>query len=493
MASNFNEVDMMVLAKLSYYKVPGGQYRSDGTAIEPYSLSDMMSNSKIDKAMRKEFGDTTVENFLNKIEGQDYKVVKAIDNTYDSGFEGIAIEGPDSQTVTVATRGSESHNFEDKVQDWVVADVVGLGMTSESGQQDDMNDFMADLDKYDSIYLTGHSLGGNLAVSGAVNFDDPEKIKGVYTYNAPGQNSAYITTHASGILSVADKITNYQNVDDWVSDINAPIGDVVYVKSNAKDMNAHSLGKFGGYSSGSFATTKSKNLGHYATSLGVNIVTAGLSSMALISGLGGIYLADEIGPALKNVGDWCGEKAKAAGEWIGNAYDDAKEWVGDAVDDIKDGAKAVGKAIAEGAEEVGEAIVDGAKAVGSGISKGAKAVGDGISNAYEYVTGTGRYNNDLIFVNTEGLREEANKMRNYQQEYTNVMQKITNLIITLKQNNIWDAPATTTFIDNYVELKDVFDKFGRVMTEYSSILEGVSERMQTTDNTMSTKFENLSL
>lgn len=195
----------------------------------------------------------------------------------------------------------------------------------------------------------------------------------------------------------------------------------------------------------------------------------------------------------KNVCNKIGEGLETAGEWIGNAYDDAKEWVGEAVDDIKDGAKAVGKAIAEGAEEVGETIVDGAKAVGSGIAKGAKAVGDGISNAYEYVTGTGRYNNDLIFVNTEGLREEANKMRNYQQEYTNVMQKITNLIITLKQNNIWDAPATTTFIDNYIELKEVFDKFGRVMTEYSSILEGVSERMQTADNTMSTRFENLSL
>lgn len=498
----FNEVDMMVIAGLAYMYIedpPGGKrnYRSDGTAIAPYSLKDMLEDKNVRQSLEKTVGKEAVNDFVNKLGDQEYHIVKSVSDEHGSGFAAVAIEGPDKGTVTVAARGTEGFSFDyDSARD--VETDIQLGFSREADQQRQMSEFMTGLDDYDSVYLSGHSLGGNLAVHGAVTFDNPEKIKGVYTYNAPGQNAAYITTNYSEITDVADKITNYQTDGDVVSDINFPIGHVQSVKMNDKDTNSHLLPRFD-YENGSFKQGNGKNWGHKLFGLGITFVTTGLSTFALVTGLDKMVQVGE--DLISGIGNWLNDLSGGKlGELVENVYNFARDGLVNFVDGVIDFGKAAWdktkKIYNDTKEAIGKTIDEiksGVKAVGDGIKKGIKAVGDGIANAYEYITGTGRYNTDLIFVNTDGLNDDAKKMRAYQQEYTNLMQKVTNLIITLKQNNIWDTPATETFINSYMEIKELFDKFGRVMTEYSAMLEGVSERMQSTDNAMSAKFENLTL
>ena len=274
----------------------------------------------------------SIDSLIEKVSGaneESYTIVKSASDKYTTGFSAFAIRGPDEGTVTIAARGTEFGKLKDDPGS-AIKDLMTdgeLGYSSETDQQDKMNEFMEDLEGYDSIYLTGHSLGGNLAISGAVGFEYPDKIKGVYTYNAPGQNSAYLLTHAKGVLAVKDKITNFQNEGDMVSDINVPIGKTVIVKSDSGDsldltnnFKNHGM-KDMTISNGSFSTKDSKSVTHYISGGSVSTLTAGLSAVALVTGIGGMYLADEIGPTLKKVGDWCGEKAKVAGEWIGNAYE----------------------------------------------------------------------------------------------------------------------------------------------------------------------------
>ncbi len=228
--SPFNEVEMMFLAKLSYFDVEDSAM-SDGSAKFSKSLSEMISENKI--GLEQEFGknNPALEAFIKKVENGNYKIVQAQNDKHGTGFAALAIEGPEEGTLTVAVRGTEGFSFDYDSKKDVFSDLQ-LGLLEETNQQAKMNEFMADLgDDYDSIYLTGHSLGGNLAVSGALSYEHKEKIQQVYTYNAPGQNNEFKDAHKDDIHELEDRIVNYQNECDMVSDINDPIGEVKIIKT----------------------------------------------------------------------------------------------------------------------------------------------------------------------------------------------------------------------------------------------------------------------
>jgi len=75
-------------------------------------------------------------------------------------------------------------------------------------------------DQVDKLYLTGHSLGGNLALFASFNL--PEDLRGklvsVTTFNAPGFNREVLGDYAEviGELDGAGKIREYQNIKDFV-------------------------------------------------------------------------------------------------------------------------------------------------------------------------------------------------------------------------------------------------------------------------------------
>jgi len=100
---------------------------------------------------------------------------------------------------------------------------------------------------------------------------------------------------------------------------------------------------------------------------------------------------------------------------------------------------------------------------------------------------------DFIYLSTDGLRTEAMKLKKYQAEYTDTTDKLTNLIIALKDDHIWDTTATELFIQSYLELKTAFEKFGTALAEYATIMETVSNRMEETDRRLSSKIDGITL
>ena len=191
----FTNVEMMLLADISYEHMVSQHFNPDGSAKGKVTLAQLLKANKIGDELYKKYDEGIVAGLLEKAD--QFTVIKSYEDRLNSGFAAFALEGPEKGTVTVAARGSQFKVFPDGIID-AVADLQ-LGVESETMQQRAMNNFMKDLSAYDSIYLTGHSLGGNLAVSGAVGFKYPSKIKGVMTFNAPGQNAAFMAENAINI------------------------------------------------------------------------------------------------------------------------------------------------------------------------------------------------------------------------------------------------------------------------------------------------------
>jgi len=356
-----------------------------------------------------------VDSFLEK--AHQYTVVKSYEDPAVTGFAAIAIEGPEKGTVTVAARGTQF----DTIQD-VAADIQ-LGVEHETMQQRAMNHFMEDLKSYDSVYLTGHSLGGNLAVSGAVGFDKPSRVKGVITFNAPGQNAAYLVANDKEIKKVKSKITNYQNEGDFVSDINVAVGEIVVVKSKSgdkseftSDFRNHSLDDMK-YTKDGFKVSKNgKNWTHNISKIGS---TLGFGATSLFTGL--ITVAT---PG-------------------GLLFNTLKNYLRDEV--IESGAKQ-------------NVVVK-----------------------------------ERIFIDPEGLRIQAACMQIEQANFDIVVKKIRNLVVTLKEEHVWESPATDIFVENYLNLHENFIKFSEGLKEYARLMQSHSNGMENLDQHLANDINKISL
>lgn len=245
----FTAEEQAVLAQLSYLDI-------ETSELNPVSLYDVLNNEnyreKLNKALSgdpKSAGgyEDVLTGLINKVEGQDYHIVKSVNDRYDTGFSAIAISDPNND-VTVACRGTEDltkvGRDEDSNRDALTD--VQIGLQKETNQQQELEKFIDDLEDcgYDGYYFTGHSLGGNLAIHGAIYVGDPDKVKGVTTYNAPGFNPKYWDIHAMRIMQLAGKITNYENQYDIVSEIFVKPGETVYLEcNNPGDIN-HLMNEF---------------------------------------------------------------------------------------------------------------------------------------------------------------------------------------------------------------------------------------------------------
>ena len=143
-----------------------------------------------------------------------WKIAAIHDTNPQNGFYGCIIDTGDGN-ATLAFRGSEGlNNPEGLVHDWMSAD-VGLLNSVQTRQHEEVERFLAkyqdQINSYDSISLTGHSLGGNLSdyatlVSHKYGFDD--KITQSVSLDGPGFSNEFIELHKAEILRMKDKMTH---------------------------------------------------------------------------------------------------------------------------------------------------------------------------------------------------------------------------------------------------------------------------------------------
>lgn len=160
-----------------------------------------------------------------------WKIAYMHNMTDINGFYGCVIEISDSNAI-VCFRGSEG--FEDYagvIYDWVQSD-LGLLNNTETIQTIETERFAMLLnernllEKYETIDVTGHSLGGNLASHFAVVCASRKETKKIfdkigraYNFDGPGVSDEYIHKNRNSIDKIAGKIIHYK----W-----SPIGSLLY-------------------------------------------------------------------------------------------------------------------------------------------------------------------------------------------------------------------------------------------------------------------------
>ncbi|WP_239617472.1 Mbeg1-like protein [Cohnella mopanensis] len=212
-------------------------------------LEDLRSHFKTDadfnafKDLTKSLSDPSSK-FYN------WKVSHVQDNNNESGFVAYTFEPPgNSGQAVVAFRGSEEISVAQFRNDWI--NNVSSWYEETTMQQKDAADYMQDthLNKYKDIAVTGHSLGGNLALYSTITADSDiqDRITQTYTYNAPGFNQEFIDTHKNAIdkLNQNQIMHEYQSQHDMVSSLFHNPTDPIIVKSTAKDPKVYNFDNHG--------------------------------------------------------------------------------------------------------------------------------------------------------------------------------------------------------------------------------------------------------
>ena len=136
------------------------------------------------------------------------------------GLFGVVFETQPGSAV-VAFRGSEASNLEDILTDWISAD-GGLALGDKDTPEQKsvykyMQDYVLQLG-YNNLVLTGHSLGGNLAMHAAVSAYEidswaAQKISQVVGFDSPGYSNGYLIRHTKALSNIKEynktQITHY--------------------------------------------------------------------------------------------------------------------------------------------------------------------------------------------------------------------------------------------------------------------------------------------
>lgn len=146
---------------------------------------------------------------------RDWKIVAVHDTNPQNGFYGCIIETAPGK-ATLAFRGSEEpKKFSNLIHDWFAAD-LGLFNSFQTRQHAEVDRFLKKysdkINQYDSISLTGHSLGGNLAeyatlVSHKYGFDS--RVDRCVSLDGPGFSNEFIALHTLDVLRMKDKMKHY--------------------------------------------------------------------------------------------------------------------------------------------------------------------------------------------------------------------------------------------------------------------------------------------
>lgn len=269
MAVQFTEAEMLILTSLTYTNdVPKGRYDEHGFPVaEPVELTQLDIRGLALRGCEKEkfASEDDYQTYLDtaaslekKLKENNFVISRYVDqnDSNESGFMAFAIEpvpNPEKEAYVIS-RGSDLMdgsfmqsinplNEDNTLNDWWSADAA-LAWSEQTRQQQEMQVFMEGLAKYDSITLAGHSLGGNLAVYGAVSYPNHEKIKNVYSFNGPGFNPKFHTENLTAIKDLEGRIWNFQNENDMVSSMLIDVGKVVILESALTEDNIitnHSL------------------------------------------------------------------------------------------------------------------------------------------------------------------------------------------------------------------------------------------------------------
>lgn len=208
---NVSERDLLMTADISYLDLPSG------------FLPDLSTEWK-GKINAGYHGLADVD------ELRGWKLVDSIYNSIN-GLQCMALVKDDN--LVLAFRGSEKHNLIDFIQDFFLADFIGIS-TGLNLQVPLAKYFTKDLlRRYSNhnIYITGHSLGGYLAQmasSEVVRLKQSHRLDKTTIFNSPGLGFSmgiiFETDDIFRLSTIISSITSYRIADTRYQDIVSLIG-----------------------------------------------------------------------------------------------------------------------------------------------------------------------------------------------------------------------------------------------------------------------------
>lgn len=95
-----------------------------------------------------------------------------------------------------------------------------------------------------------------------------------------------------------------------------------------------------------------------------------------------------------------------------------------------------------------------------------------------------------ILMTPETMRSQAAQIRQYAREHTEIIQRMTNLVLTLDE--VWTGNAQKAFIAKYQGMKGVFDSFEQALTSFAVVMEQTASQIEDTDRAMKSKINSIS-
>ncbi len=202
--------------------------------IGPFSIKDLIVSS-IDKELLDKYPNERLQDLVQYTDMReidkdiisrfsddilDWKIADIHDKVSDNGFYGCVIETSPNDAI-VAFRGSEGlTTYNGLVYDWMKSN-FGLVNSTGTIQHKEVENYADNLskngvlNKYNSIDVTGHSLGGNLASHFGVAVAKKEneifdKIDQVVNMDGPGFSDEYISNNREAISKIAPKAKHYK-------------------------------------------------------------------------------------------------------------------------------------------------------------------------------------------------------------------------------------------------------------------------------------------
>ncbi len=86
---------------------------------------------------------------------------------------------------------------------------------------------------------------------------------------------------------------------------------------------------------------------------------------------------------------------------------------------------------------------------------------------------------NTILVNPSTMSEQSNQIRQYKETHNDVMNKITNLVMTIGE--VWQGDAQNAFVSKFLSMQPVYDSFEEALEEFATLMDKVADEMKKTD------------
>ncbi|UQZ35420.1 hypothetical protein C2I18_18970 [Paenibacillus sp. PK3_47] len=348
---------------------------------------------------------------------QDWEISNVVSKNKqnESGFVAFTVDTKNGAKVA-AFRGSEPIDDPYFRNDWKNNGTTAYEL--ESVQQQDAREYMRRFGQgsNDDLYLTGHSLGGNLTLYSSFVLTDEQRSRLVSasTFNAPGFNKALLDKYQSQIDEMNEKgqIREFRNKHDLVPALFTNPSDGIYIDTKSEEVTGfshHSLFSFVQDDESTFHRSESQmravipNIVHHVT-VGLEVVPNFLKE-ALVrevfkiwdgdieiqhilfaaAAVAAIFIAGPItilvgalkvvvalyviGFIIDKVIPWIKEGIANIAEMVETFFDEAVEYITNLVFQAVDAAKLIGSKVAQFTQQVKSAVTQFFKDLKDGFNR----------------------------------------------------------------------------------------------------------------------------